>query len=114
MHDFEVKYRFLSVSEGGRQTGAPFQGYKCDWAYQGDDVDNTGIYMIWPQFEDGHGRLVEKDVQVLVEGTARMSIASEEMKNTIHRKRIKVGVKGFFMEVKKRVAEAIVTRICDL
>jgi hypothetical protein len=114
MHDFEVKYRFLSSLEGGRLTGPPFQGYRCDWAYEGDDIAKTGIYMIWPEFEDENGNILEKNIQVPVEGIAGMIIINKELKETIHRERIKVGVRGFFMEGGKRVAEAVVIRICNL
>ena len=114
LHDFEVKYRFLSAVEGGRKTGSPFQGYRSDWAYEGDDISKTGIYMIHPEFLDNNGNVLDKDVQVPISGIARMRILSEEMKGIIHRKRIKVGVKGYFMEGGRRVAEAEVTKVVGL
>ena len=114
IHDFEVKYRFFSASEGGRKTGTPFQGYRSDWAYEGDDIKETGIYMIHPEFLDENGNVLDKDVQVSVEGIARMGILIEEMKDIIHRKRIEVGVKGYFMEGGRRVAEAEVIKIVGL
>ncbi|HEV8725431.1 MAG TPA: hypothetical protein VGW77_32840 [Candidatus Binatia bacterium] len=43
-----------------------------------------------------------------------MWIVNQDLKATIHRIRIKIGVKGFFMEGGKRVAEAEVTRIAGL
>jgi len=113
-HDFEVRYRFLSADEGGRDSGAPFQGYRCDWAYDGDDITKTGIYMIWPFFEDAQGNVFEEKVRVPVEGIARMWIVNKDLKDVVHRKRIKPGLKGFFMEDEKRVAEAEVTRIVGL
>jgi hypothetical protein len=114
IHDFEVKYRFFSVEEGGRETGMPFQGYRSDWAYEGDDVKKTGVYMIHPEFIDSDGNVLEKDAQVPSEGIARMRILNRELRETIHKKRIKVGVKGFFMEGGRRVAEAEVIRIVGM
>jgi hypothetical protein len=70
--------------------------------------------MIWPFFEDNRGIILEEKVRVPVEGTARMWIVNQDLKATIHRIRIKIGVKGFFMEGGKRVAEAEVTRIAGL
>jgi hypothetical protein len=114
IHDFEVKYRFLSFEEGGRKTGTPFQGYRCDWAYEGDDIKKTGIYMIHPEFTDNDEKVLALNTQIPVAGIARMYILNKELRKTIHKKRIKVGVKGFFMEGNKHVAEAEVTRIIGL
>ena len=41
--DFEVRYRFFTVEEGGRAVGAPWQHYRCDWAYDGDDISVNGL-----------------------------------------------------------------------
>ena len=70
--DFRIRYRFLSAEEGGRKTGPPWQGYRCDWCYDGDDPVNDGVYMIWPMFEDSAGRPVPDGIPVSVAGTARM------------------------------------------
>jgi len=49
--DFEVRYRIIfTAEEGGRITGPPWQHYRCDWAYDGDDISQTGIFMIHPEF----------------------------------------------------------------
>jgi hypothetical protein len=114
--DFHVKYRFLSADEGGRRTGPPRQSYKGDWAYEGEDLNKPGahLYMIWPLFEDASGQLLPDLAEVLPEGTARMFIANDELRQTVHRERIKVGTRGYFMEGRRRVAEAQVTRIVAL
>lgn len=114
IYDFEVRYRFLSFEEGGRKTGTPFQDYRSDWAYEGDDIKKTGIYMIHPEFVDSNGKVLEKNTQVPDEGVAIMSILNKELRETIHKKRMKVGTKGFFMEGGRRVAEAEVIRIVGL
>ena len=56
-NDFEVKYRFLTFEEGGRKTGPPYQGYRCDWLYKDDLVESSALreYMIWPIFMDEKG-----------------------------------------------------------
>jgi hypothetical protein len=114
LHDFLVRYHFLSSEEGGRTSGPPFQGYRCDWAYDGDDIEKTGIYMIWPEFEnESSGVILEKQI-VPPDGTARMWIVSPELREEIHRARIKVGVKGYFMEGGKKVAEAEVISLVGL
>jgi len=87
-------------------SGPPFQGYRCDWAYDGDDIEKTGIYMIWPEFENESSEVIPEKQTVLPNGTARMWIVSPELREEIHRPRIKVGVKGYFMEGGKKVAEA--------
>lgn len=112
--DFDVHYRFLTEQEGGRKTGPPFQGYKSDWAYAGDNIDETGLWMIWPLFEDGQGTLVPVGQQVPAEGIARMLIANQALRKEVHRNRIAVGVRGFLMEGGKKVAEAEVVRVVGL
>lgn len=112
--DFEVHYRFYTVEEGGRRKGPPFQGYRCDWAYEGDDIGKTGIYMIGPEFMDANGVDIPEGIPVSVTGIARMWIVSDELRVSIHRNRIREGVKGYFMEGNHRVAEAVVTRLIGI
>jgi hypothetical protein len=112
--DFDVHYRFFSSDAGGRKSVAPRQGYRCDWSYDGDDTETPGIYMIWPEFEADDGSIIALGEYVPLESTARMWIVSSEMREEIHRGRIFVGTRGFFMEGGRRVAEAVVTRIVGL
>lgn len=112
--DFEVNYRFYTPEELGRRTGPPFQHYRCDWSYDGDDVVRTGIYIIWPEFLAEDGAVIPEGIPVPVSGRASMWIVSHAMRLTVHRARLKEGVKGFFMEGGRRVAEAVVTRIVGL
>ena len=112
--DFEVRYRFYSSNEGGRRTGTPFQHYRCDWAYDGDDIVKNGIYMIWPEFLAEDGTIFPSEMPVPVVGNATMWILNPQLRAEIHCARIKVGIRGFFMEGNHRVAEAIVTRILGL
>jgi len=112
--DFEVCYRFFSREEGGRVSGPPFQHYRCDWAYDGDDTGKTGVYMIHPEFLAEDGSIQPKGVAVPRSGKATMWILSPEMRSKFHCARIRPDVRGFFMEGSRRVAEAVVSRIMGL
>jgi len=114
VQDFDVRYRFLTPTEGGRSSGPPHQGYRSDWAYDGDYIEQTGTYMIWPEFEDETGKVIPQGQPVPATGHARMWIVVDYMKESVHRRRIAVGVKGYFMEGSKRVAEAEVINIAGL
>lgn len=112
VNDFEVTYKFFTKEEGGRQSGLPFQGYRCDWLYDGDDPSD-GVYMIHPEFLGKNGEVLEKEKPVPSQGTARMKIIFEEMRK-YHQERIGEGVKGYFVEGSKKIAEATVTKILGL
>lgn len=107
--DFEVRYRLLL--EDGRQY---YQRMRCDWSYEGDDISETGIYMIWPEFLALDGSVFPQDTPIPMSGMATMWIVSPEIRRQIHCSRIQLGVKGYFMEGGRRVAEAIVTEVIDL
>jgi hypothetical protein len=112
--DFEVEYRFFTPEEGGRSI-MPAQGiYKSDWSYGGDDIRETGIYMIWPIFMSEKGEFVEYGLRVSRTGRAQMHIVDEELRGTLHAQRIKPGTAGYFMEGPQRVAEATVTKVIEL
>lgn len=113
-HDFEVKYRFLTREEGGRKTGPPYQGYRSDFLYDGDDALKDGIWMIWPEFEDSQREVIlDENKQVLPEGTARMWILNDELRSQ-HRARIKIGSRGYFVEGPQKVAVCEITAIVGL
>ena len=112
--DFEVHYRFFTHEEGGRLTGPPFQHIRCDWSYEGDDISKTGISMVWPEFLAKDGSIFSEGVQVPASGAATMWILTHYARVQNHQIRIKVGVRGYFMEGAKRTAEAVVTRVIGL
>ncbi|NGZ04456.1 MAG: hypothetical protein CV090_15550 [Nitrospira sp. WS238] len=114
IQDFDIRYQFLTEQEGGRTSGLPFQGYRCDWAYDGDDINETGLWMIWPFFEDERGCLVEMGKRVSMEGIARLVVVNPAMWKEVHSRRINIGVKGYLMEGRKRVAEGEVIRVTGL
>src|SRR5207249_1538836 len=98
-NDFEVHYRILSEAEGGRKTQQVFQGYRCDWVYADfEAAEPRRVWMIWPFFVDENGQFVAENAPVNVEGTARMMIVNEDLRQTVHKDRIRPGVKGFFVE----------------
>lgn len=113
-HDFRVSYRFFPTAEGGRKT-LPFQGYRCDFSYVGDELSQSGIYAIHPEFEDANGEVrLNTDTCVPAEGTARMWVLFPAMRRDVHAQRIAVGVKGFFMEGPKRVGAVEVIEVNGL
>ncbi|WP_212760720.1 hypothetical protein [Pseudoalteromonas sp. NEC-BIFX-2020_002] len=109
--DFKVKYRFYSEEEGGRKY-TPHQGYRSDWAYEIED--ELRLYRIWPTFLDEKGEHFQKYTSVSNSGVAEMTIVVLETKNKLHGSRVKVGVKGYFMEGSKIVAEAEVIEVTGL
>ncbi len=111
--DFEVEYKFLTVDEAGRKTGTPFQGYRSNWLYEGDDPIADGIYMIHPEFLDEDGKSFQKNRKVPAKGLARMVVVNPA-KRPYHQKKIKVGTRGFFVEGNRKVAMATVTKVLGL
>lgn len=113
--DFEARIRIFRHDEGGRQT-APLNGIRWDFAYENDDIKKTGIYMIHPDFYDENGYSLPTDEPLPIdhELQARMTILIDEMREKIHRKRIKEGLRFFCHEGGKRVAEGIVTKITGI
>jgi hypothetical protein len=112
-YDFRVRYRFLSQEEGGRRK-PPFQGYRSDFEYAQKAQEDEGLYMIWPEFEDEASNvIIDNDQMISKSGTARMWIINPEMRSR-HQKRIKLGIKGYFREGARRVAECEVIEIGSL
>lgn len=111
--DFRVRYRWLSQSEAEVRQG-PFQHMRCDFSYAGDDVRQTGVYMIWPEFEDSDGVRLPDSEPVPEEGTATMWIVNDAMREEVHRERVKPGVRGFFVIGSHRIAEAEITEVIAL
>ena len=112
--DFKVSYRFYHMEAGCRQ-GPPAQGYRSDfWYDDADHSDPNQAFMIWPEFEDAAGMIIEYcDRPIPAVGTARMWIISPAMRS-YHQDKIKPGLVGFFMEGSIRVATCEVIEIVDL
>ena len=105
---FEVRYRFLSPVEGGRQS-PPRQHIRWDFLYEGDDPLVEGISMVWPEFIGPSGSVLPEG-EVPVIGNALMFIVNADHWS-FHRTRIAPGVRGFFVEGAKKVAECEVTAV---
>lgn len=120
LRDFRVKYRFFTPAEGGREHPV-LQGYRSDWVYAdyyaaweaSNKKDSLQIYMIWPWAVDEYGLEYSHHELIPSEGFADMHILVDNMR-PVHRKKIKVGVKGYFVEGSRRVAEAEVIDILYL
>jgi len=106
--DFLVEYRFFTPEEGGRQK-TPFQGYRSDLHYEGEDINENGIYCIWPEFlnEDDSVK-TEENEHVPKSGKAYMWILFFEEMWEYHAKNTKPGRKCWFMEGSRKVAEATI------
>ncbi len=113
--DFEAEVRIFSKAEGGRSTPA-FNGIRWDFAYEGDDIKEVGIFIIWPDFMDENGDSLPTDKPLPIDKKlkARMTIVVDEMREKVHLERVKVGTKFFCHEGGKQVAMGEVTRITGL
>ncbi|KJF42063.1 hypothetical protein [Draconibacterium sediminis] len=111
--DFIVKYRFLTEEEGGRKTGPPSQRYKSDFMYYGDNPMTERIFMIHPEFIDDNGNVILDKSLHSWTGKANMWILNTDF-NEYHKRRIKLGLKGFFMEGAHRTAVCEVIEIVGL
>ncbi|GGG69673.1 hypothetical protein [Paenibacillus radicis (ex Gao et al. 2016)] len=112
--DFRIRYRIHSEEEGGRKNPV-FQGLRCDFAYDLDDISETSIFAIHPEFEDGYGNIIlDRNLPVPKQGTANMWILIPEMRREVHIHRINVGVVGYFMEGPRRVGQVEVIEIIGL
>lgn len=110
--DFIARYRFYSAEEGGKHT-APRQGYRCDFLYDGDSVED-GLYMIWPEFVDLNGGVIPPDTPAAAEGVARMWIVAPDLRAAVHRYRVRVGTRFYMMEGQQRVGEGEVAEVVGL
>ena len=88
---------------------------RCDFAYEGDDIKEVGIYMIWPEFENDDGEIItDKEQDISEVGIARMWILVPEMRELIHKAKAKVGTKGYFMVGGKKIANAEIIKVVGL
>ena len=112
--DFRVIYRFLPLSKS-QTMNPPRQGYYPNWVYAEDYSEEEATrrhshlptFMILPLFVDEDGLAYDKGEVLPLEGYADMRVLFDEMRAT-HRRRIKVGTAGYFVEGGRVVAEATV------
>ncbi len=106
--DFRVSYRFIPYSEGGR-VQVPYQGYRSDFHYEGEDMQKYGIYMVWPEFLNADGTVIVRPETMTPEsGEAFMWILFFDKMREYHRARAIPGRRGWFMEGAHKVAEATI------
>lgn len=105
---FEVRYRFYSQSEGGRKA-PPRQHVRWDFLYAGDQPLVEGISMVWPEFIGPSGEVLPEG-EVPTTGNALMFIVNPD-RWSFHKERVALGVRGFFVEGSKKVAECEVTAV---
>lgn len=112
--DFRVKYRFYNESENGRSM-LPYQGYRSDFWYEHPEHSKTNqLFMIWPEFENGSSQIIStSDTPVNREGTAQMWVMVPERRD-YHSDKIEVGLKCYFQEGSRKVAECEVLEIIGL
>lgn len=110
--DFIVSYTLFPESEGGRK--ATYQHLRCDFLYAGDDPVEDAIYMIHPEFLDESGQPRGLDSPVPLEGHATMWVIVPEMREKVHRARIKVGTEGYFVEGARKIGKVRVEKIVGL
>jgi hypothetical protein len=108
---FEVRYCLIPYSDGGREQ-PPKQHIRWDFLYEEDDPSSDGISMVWPEFVDENGKLRSEN-DIPIEGIALMFIV-DPARRGFHKKRIAVGVRGFFMEGSRKVGKCEVTAVLGL
>ncbi|MGE6315935.1 hypothetical protein ACQKC1_09120 [Shewanella baltica] len=108
--DFVVEYEIDLCDE--MKNAEPHQGMRTDFLYDGDDPQLDGVFMIWPELLDENGQVIEDKTlgSALHKGRANMWILSEEMRE-FHRKRIKVGTKGYWVCGPFKVANVTVIEL---
>lgn len=106
--DFQAKIKLLTKEEGGREM-LPFQGYRCNLAYDGEPINYQ--FSIWPEFLDEEKNPIpEKTFLEQHECYADFYIFARETV-TIHKNKIKIGVKFNMMEGRMIVGKGIVTDV---
>ncbi len=111
--DFRVKFRFYNENEGGRKTGPPMQGYRSDFMYEGSDPKTDRIYMIHPEFIDDTNNVILDKTYRPWTGKANMWILNPDFYE-YHKQRIKLIIKGYFIEGRHKTAECEVIEIIGL
>jgi hypothetical protein len=99
---------FVLTRRGGRKK-LPYQGYRSDIHYDGENIKIDGIYCVWPEFLDDSGEVIlEDDVHVPCRGTAYMWILFFDEMWDYHAKNAIPGRKLWFMEGGRKVADAVI------
>src|SRR5882762_3970790 len=96
--DFEAVIRIFSPAEGGRVSPA-FNGIRWAFAYAENQPEGE-IYDVFPDFFDQNGDSLptDKPLPVGPELPARMVVLFDEMRDKLHRARIREGVRFYCQE----------------
>ena len=111
--DFRVRYEWISDQAAGLHQKV-LQHIRCDFSYEGDDVMQDGVYMVWPEFEDEDGNPFPEGAVVPAIGTASMWIVSPDMRVKAHREKAQLGTRGYFVVGSKRIARAEIVEIIGI
>lgn len=111
--DFVVEYEMDLCDE--LKNAKPHQAMRINFLYEGDDPQMDGIHMIWPELLDENGVALRDALpgSAPVKGQAAMWIVSEDMRE-YHRKRLKVGAKGYWLSGSYKVANVTVIKLGGL
>jgi hypothetical protein len=80
--------------------------------YEGDNPQEDGMSMIWPEFLDQHGCVLPEG-EVPLAGLADMYVISPE-RRPFHITRLGVSTRGHLVEGARIVADCTVTKIIGL
>lgn len=106
--DFVVSYRWLPAA---RQR--PFQGMRCDWAYE-DPPNIVEAWMIWPEFLEDAGSVITEDRPIPLSGQAAMYVVDDTLRRDVHASRVRVGTTGHFVVGSTVIADATVISLANL
>jgi hypothetical protein len=110
--DFEVTYQLLAVEPSGT-VPIFYQGGRWDFLYD-DKAYKDGLFAIYPEvIVASTGEIFPTGQPLPAYGIAAMWILSSKLR-TVHQKRIKLGTRGYWMEVNHRIAVCEVSRIINL
>jgi len=70
--------------------------------------------MVWPRFIDKSGQELPNDTEIPQTSRADFYIVNDEMRRTVHRQRLREGVRFHLSEGRHRVASCRVTKILNL
>jgi len=111
--DVEVEY--VLDKADGLANSKPAQGMRCDFLYEGDDPLKDGTYSIAPELLDKNGEvIIDKTLPMPDKGKAYMWVDRGRNLEVVHKKRLKVGVTGFWVVGPYKLASVTITKIIGL
>jgi hypothetical protein len=109
--DFVVEYKFIA-NQSDYQVKLS-QGMRSDFSYAEDD-EEMPVYMIWPEFENDSGEIIEdKEAVILNHGRARMWVMLDEQRQ-MHKERLTLGQEGYLVAGSHKIAKVKVIDLVSL